>query len=253
MDINKPWNSFPIDIFLLGSGIYSTCQFTVEAVQALQVCKKVLVLHDDLAILERVRSWCAEVVDMAYLFQAGSYRADVYHELSQRLIQEASHWRPIALLVHGHPLFLVSASEHTIVEAERAGYRTKVLPGISSLDTILIDLKIDLGYAVQAYDATYMVTQRIMPNPLVPLLIFQVATTCFDLIAMDDPPTERLAPLRDLLCQIYPPSHMVTFVHSATHILERAECKSIPLEKLDRSHDIELRRRPTIYVPPVPT
>jgi len=235
-------------IYLLGSGIKGALHLTVETIQALRVCRRVYVLHSDHALLDAVREHCADVQDLASLYEGQSIRDDVYHLISHQLVEQARESGPVALLVHGHPFFLVSAAEYTLDLAEEHGLRVSVLPAVSSFDTLLCDLRIDYGYGVQIFDTTTLLKAGWNPNPQVPLLLFQLASTMNRAVITGDPNGEALGTLVELLVPLYGAEHRVQIVWSSAHIMEASSIQEIALGELATA-DLELWRRPTLYVP----
>lgn len=235
-------------IYLLGSGIKGALHLTVETAQALRVCRRVFVLHADDGVLDAVREHCPEVEDLAPLYDGQSVRDDVYRQISQRLVDAALEDAPVAFLVHGHPLFLVSATEYTLELAEQHGLRVSVLPAVSSFDTLLCDLQIDYGYGVQIFDTTTLLKAGWSPNPQVPLLLFQLASTLNRAVIDRDPDRQALRPLIDLLAPLYGADHRVQVVWSSAHVLEASSITEVALSELATA-DLELWRRPTLYVP----
>lgn len=107
------------DIYLLGAGIRGTLHFTNETLQALQASRVVYVLHPDTMVLDYVRKHCDDVRDLTAFYEGREIRQDVYCAIADRLVEEAGRGTPVAFLVHGHPLFLVSATEYTLEQAAR--------------------------------------------------------------------------------------------------------------------------------------
>ena len=148
-------------------------------------------------------------------------------------------------------MFLVSAVERLIQKAEAASIRVVVVPAISSFDTILADLKVDMAYGLQIYDATLLVSDCPTLNVDAHLLVFQVANIGSDLIEPNDIDRQRLSRLKQLLLKAYPGSHMCRFVLSRRSILDQPEIVDVSLDLLDTDSGVVLRHRPTLYVPPV--
>ena len=240
----------PSDIYLLGSGIRGTLHFTNETIQALRVCRAVYVLHPDTMVIDYVREYCDEVHDLHSFYDGREIRQDVYSAIADRLIEEAVRGAPVAFLVHGHPLFLVSATEYALTQAAGKGLKTTVLSAVSSFDTMLCDLGIDYGYGVQIFDSTTMIENSWLPNPAVPLLVFQLATTGNRRVVKGRPGGQVLRPLTDFLIPVYGPSHRVRIVHSGAALLEETEIIDLQLLELT-ADEIDLTRRPTLYVPPI--
>ena len=241
-----------VDLYVLGSGVRTGVQFTVETIQALKTCRAVFVLHDDLMVHEHIRKHCADVRDLAPLYEGQNFRADVYRSISRLLVDEARREPTIAFVVHGHPLFLVSATEYTIELARHNGLRVRALPALSSFDAILCDLEIDLGYGVQMFDATTMIRQGWLPNSALPTLIFQVATVLEDRVVKEKPLPTTLAPLTRFLSRVYPVDHPCTIVHSGAHLIEPATRLDLRIGDLSHTDAIDLWMRPTLYIPALP-
>lgn len=240
------------DIYLLGAGIHSTLHFSIETIQALESSRTVFVLHDDLSVHEYIRkNYCSDVRDLAKLYTGQNIRADVYRSISDLLVKEAIEKPGVSFIVHGHPLFLVSATEYTLDLARNKGLRVLVLPAISSFDTILCALEIDYGYGLQIFDSTTLIQHNWDINPEVPMLLFQLATTLNEKVAFSDPDSSILEPLVEYLLKIYPENHVCTIVHSASHLLEKLSKVTCQLGELHKNNEIELWKRPTLYVPSI--
>lgn len=235
-------------IYLLGSGIKGALHLTVETIQALRACERVFVLHADQGVLDTVRQYCPDVEDLATLYEGQTIRDEVYHQISHRLVEAARVSGPVAFIVHGHPLFLVSATEYTLELAERHDLRVSVLAAVSSFDTLLCDLRVDYGYGVQIFDTTTLLKAGWTPNPQVPLLLFQLASTLNRSVISGDPDRESLQPLVELLAPLYGADHRAQVVWSSAHIMESSSITDVAIGDLVTT-DLELWRRPTLYVP----
>lgn len=238
----------PTHLYILGTGIRDCLQLTAETRQALSACRRVFVLHADLRVLEELRSYCPDIVDLAEMYDGREVRRDAYHAIAARVVGEASPGAAVAFVVHGHPLFLVSASEYIIEMARAKGLQATVLPAVSSLDTLLCDLKTDLAYAVQMFDTTTLLDNGWVPNPQVPMLLFQLATTREGRVVRDGRTGEVLRPIVELLVPLYGSDHVVTVMHSAAGLLDAARLEPCRLGELATTA-IDLTARPTLYVP----
>jgi siroheme synthase len=236
------------DLYVLGTGINSPLHLTLETRQAISRCRKLFVLHASTYLVETLRSGGSEVVDLASFYEGATLRRDVYRAIAEHLVAEAKKATPIGFVVHGHPMFLVSATELVLELAASGGVRARVLPGVSSFDTLLCDLGLDLGYGVQLFDTSTMLDQGWVPNPDVPLLLFQLATTKEPAVVRGHRTGGVLKPVMQLLIPLYGPSHTVTLVSSAAGLLDRSEVVAMPLDRLAHS-DVDLTNRPTLYVP----
>lgn len=240
----------PTDLYLLGSGIRGTLQLTEETRQALAVCRVIYVLHNDPQVLRELSAF-AEVRSFEDLYDGASERPPVYRRMSEILVAEAERGSGVAFVVHGHPLFLVSATEYTIELARSHGLRVTILPGVSSFDTLLADLELDLGYALQMYDSSTLIQGGFNVDPRVPVLIFQLATTLSTAVTRGAVETTVLQPLAQYLFKFYPSDHSCTVVHTGATILEPTEKVPTTVGGLATS-SASLRFRPTLFIPPLP-
>jgi siroheme synthase len=239
------------DLYLLGSGIRGPLQLTRETVQALGACRAAFVLHDDPAVHEEVARYCPIVHDVADAYKDAADRVEAYGRIAALVVEEAAGYPTVAFVAHGHPLFLVSASELILDQARDRGLVARVLPAVSSLDTILCDLAADLGYAMQIYDATHLVESKFSLDPRVPTLIFNLASFDTRAVVGGEPDPVVLAPLVAFLTAHYPVDHPCEVIYSATSVVDRPARDTVPLESLSVRFPGELWRRPTLLMWPV--
>lgn len=241
-------------IFLLGAGIYSSLQLTIETIQAIEVSDLVYILHDDPIVVEDIKRFNPKVIDcMQFYRKTADYpRHLIYKEIAEKIIEKVEKENiRVAFMLHGHPLFLVSASEMIIEEAFKKQIQVDVLPGISSFDTLLSDLKIDFGYAVQMYDVNFYYENDIIINTNVPLILFQITTFQNYNVIRVEPNIKILTPLIKKLSNFYRPINNIFIIHSASHILEKKTIIRSTFADILNRQDIELWTRPTIYIPEI--
>lgn len=242
------------NIYLLGVGMQIP-QITRETLQILERCQRVFVLHDDHMVLDFLRQRCASVEDLLELYEGPVRpRRQVYEQIAELLIDAGRLEPPVAFVVHGNPMFLVSACELILERADGAGLSAIAVPAVSSFDTILCDLGLDLGYGVQIFDVTTLVQEEWMPNPRVPSLLFQLTTFMEENVVKDPPSPVLLSRLVDWLVQVYPANHRCVVVHSRAHLLERSTLGEISLSAICQPESADLLRlaeRPTLYVPAI--
>jgi hypothetical protein len=127
----------------------------------------------------------------------------------------------------------------------------EVFPGISSFDTLLIDLQTDLAFdGMQMYEATDLLLRNRPIQNDVTCVIWQ-ATIVGDPTYPEERPTEaQFQPLQDHLLHFYPPDHTVNLVMTRTFPTLRSSVQTFALGDLA----VELARAPavgTLYLRPV--
>lgn len=237
-------------IYLMGAGIYSSLHLTIETIQALKVCKVIFVLHDDVSVLNKIKEINPNIIDCIEFYNSSKtiIRSNIYDAISDEIIESCiRHNETIGFIVHGHPLFLVSASERLIEKANQKSIPIKTLAAVSSFDTLQIDLQIDLGYACQIYDSTFFCNNDILFEPKVPLILFQLSTLNNPNIVKGTIDINTLEPLHKKLIQYYPKNHNIKVIHSASHLLEKSIIIETTLEEMNNM-DLGLSNRPTMYI-----
>ena len=237
------------DVYLLGSGIRHTLQLTLETIQALEASRVAFVLHDDLSVIDSLRRWCPDVRDVASAYEGKVLRRDAYAEIAELVVREARTEPTVSLVVHGHPLMLVSASEMVLSAARDAGLAARALPGVSFLDTLLCDLEYEHAYGLQLFEATTMLERGWLPNPALASFVTQIATVLNYEVTVHEPSPRTLDPLVTHLRKVYPADHPCQIVYSASDLLGVSTTTTVRLADLPFTEDLALGRRPTLYMP----
>jgi hypothetical protein len=128
--------------------------------------------------------------------------------------------------------------------------RVTVLPGISAIDAILADLRIDpVVHGVQMYEATDLLLRRRPLQPEVPAIIWQIGPleTCLHSMAVSRP--ERFSRFIAHLRQYYPPRHEVVAIYCSPHPILPPAIFRFALEDIGE-YAPEIHAGFTLYVPP---
>ncbi len=234
------------DLYLLGTGLCASRHLTSETRAALERCRIVLHLTGENQLLRRLNP---NVHDLgSEYWQKGDWN-ESFQRLVNRVMEEVKHGPGVASVIYGHPLFFDDVHAELRCQAQRCGYSCVVLPAVSSLDTISIDLGIDYGEGLQVFEATDLVENSLSLNVYLHTLIFQVGefgtSVTPDAIFVE---CGRLLRLQRYLEQYFPSEHYVTAVYSADGRQE--ERFRMKLKNIERN-----RRRlfpgVTLYVPPI--
>lgn len=238
-------------LYAIGLGLDVRAHISSEAIQTLKSCRIVYVLSPDSRAKDLITSLAptARVIDCYKYYYRESLRPKVYENIAADIIGEADSYTNIGIAVYGNPMFLVSAVEKIIEKAEHGGIKTKVIPAISSFDTLLADLKIDLGYGVTLIDASLLVATKPNIDTKLPLVLFQIANLGSDQVERGAIKTERLEPLVSHLKTLYPESHTCKLVVSSKGFLDPGYIIDLKISDLSSHEKINLTHRPTLYIP----
>lgn len=208
------------DIFIVGLGISGYSQVTKETEQALSVSRKIFFVHTEPYIRDYLTRFCPDVEDLYSLYSYDQNRAITYEAMANKVMDAAATVRPVTFALYGHPLCFVTPSKTVLREAPKRGLRVEMMPGISALDTLFVDLSFDpASMGLIQFEANYCLMFRPKLDPAVPCLIWQpgaVETRGYN-PARSKP--ERFFRLRDYLLEFYPPEHKIAFATSASNPL----------------------------------
>lgn len=205
-----------VDIYLIGRGIAEgTAHMTVESIEALRSCRVVFDLSDDVRAIRRLHPY---VVDLAREYWTGELCADVYPRLEARVLEEAMTNGPtVGMVVDGHPMVFDDVNWEIVRNGRRRGLRVAPLPGISCIDTLLIDVGVDLGDGTQIVQANSLVLYAVTLDPSLHSFILQVdkfGTSYFSAETRGNR-RGRFTLLAEYLMRFYPGDHMVTLLVSS--------------------------------------
>lgn len=161
-------------LYIAGTGIKSIAHLTNEVVAAIKACEKTLYLLNEPILKDYVKKLANSSFDLDEIYFSHRKREDAYNAISRYIISELSSHNPIALIAYGHPFFCSSPFLYTAQKAENTECDIIVMPGISSLDCLLADLKIDpLHLGLQMYEATHLLNSNKLIDTSSNLIILQ--------------------------------------------------------------------------------
>lgn len=240
-----------VDISIVGLGIVVGLQVTKEAEFALRDAEEVLYLDSGFGATEYLTSVCKRLTDLRPLaYREGESRHAAYDQMSAAVLESALHHPPVVFAVYGHPQIYVYPTEQIVAASACLGLTVKVIPGISSLDTMIIDLGIDPGLdGLQMYEATDLLARGRPLQSDVPCLIWQVGVVGTRLYSERRSLPERFVPLTQHLAKFYPREHSVRIVCSTDHPLIRSDITECALGELP-SRLPEVSPVASLYIPP---
>ena len=239
------------DLWIVGLGIQTVTQVTREVEQALRAAREVLYLDTGVATKPYLEGLCPRVTSLfKQSYGEERPRINAYEHMAIRVVEAALDHPPVTFAIHGHPLVAAHPPFLALELAKALGLRVEVLPGISAIDTVLADLRIDpVVHGVQMYEATDLLLRR---RPLlndVPAIIWQIGPLETGLYSQRVSRPERFSRFISHLRQYYPPQHQVVAIYCSPHPLLPPAILRFPLEDMGR-HAEEIHSGFTLYVPP---
>jgi hypothetical protein len=246
---NSPSDAY--DIYIVGTGIVGVRHITREADDAFERCREVLLVDAGFGVRDHIQERCPVVTDLIpETYREGQPRIDAYDRMSAAVIEAALDHPPVAFAVYGHPQIYVYPTMQLTQAAQALGLRVKVVPGISALDALLVDVGLDPGFAgLQMYDATDLLLRR---RPLlndVPCVLWQIGAVETVLHSTARSTPVRFQRLQDHLATFYPLDHELVAVFTSTYPLVPSTLITFPLRDLaERGPSVPLGA--SLYIPP---
>jgi precorrin-3B methylase len=239
------------DIWIAGLGLQTAGHVTREVEQAIRSSREVLYLDTGVATKSFLEPLCARITSLyeeSYLDEG--LRVNAYEHMAARVVEAALDHPPVVFAIHGHPLVAAYPPFLVLELANALDLRVTVLPGISAIDAILADLRLDpVVHGVQMYEATDLLLRRRPLQPEVPAILWQIGPleTCLHSMRVSRP--ERFSRFIAHLRQFYPARHEVVAIYCSPHPVLPPAILRFALEDMGE-HAEEIHAGFTLYVPP---
>jgi uncharacterized protein YabN with tetrapyrrole methylase and pyrophosphatase domain len=241
----------PFDIAAVGLGIVGVHHLTREAHEIIRRCSEVFFIDTGYGEARYLRELCPRVTSLLPLYGVGESRLPTYRKMAATVVSAAIDHPPVCFASYGHPLVFCYPTTLIRRAAHLLDLRFEVVAGISSLDTLLIDVDYDFSAdGLQMHDATDLVLkQRPLQND-VPCVLWQTTSFTDASYRRDSVSSDVLAGLQRYLLRFYPPEHRVLMVFSSTHPALRSIVEPYPLGDL-AARLSKGTQSGTLFIPPV--
>jgi uncharacterized protein len=229
----------PADLYIVGAGVAIPDHLTGQSLAALRACGRIFVNLEESALAQLPTDIAARCESVRHLYQDQALRVENYRAVTQAVIDAMGNG-PVGWLTPGHPRVFDSVSEGLVTACRQRGWKVRIVPGISSVDTILAELNYDPLRGLLIYDATAMVVRKLVPLTSTALLLMQPHVFGTDIAQLSPSSKLDLTPLRDHLRLFYPPEHRCAFIRSASQSADEhavtwtllEDLPSVPSEKV---------------------
>jgi tetrapyrrole (corrin/porphyrin) methylase-like protein len=237
----------PGSLTIVGSGIRPGLHTTHEARARIEGAGKVLYLLAERAPAEWILRLNPSAESLAPLYQAGRDHGEVYQALVNTMLTWVRRGEDVCVVTYGNPAVFDQSSHEAVRLARAEGFPAKILPGISALDCLFVDLGLDPGEeGLQSFDATDFLVLRKTPDPTVPLILWQISVIG-DTRTGGTVNREGVRILAERLAELYGRDHEVIVYEVSPFPVGRALIESCSLKGL---HEAGVTGLSTLYVPP---
>jgi precorrin-3B methylase len=239
------------DLYIAGLGLQTVAQITREAEAAIRASREVLFLDTGVATKSYLETLCPRVTPLYdESYSEARPRADAYEHIAARVVDAALDHPPVTFAIHGHPLIAAHPPFLILELAHALDLSVDVLPGISAIDALCADLRLDpVVHGLQMYEATDLLLRRRPLQPDAPAIIWQIGPieTCLHSMRVSRP--GRFARFIAHLRQYYPADHEVAAIYCSPHPIMKPEIFRFALEDMGQYAEA-IHSGFTLYVPP---
>jgi uncharacterized protein YabN with tetrapyrrole methylase and pyrophosphatase domain len=239
------------ELFIIGLGVTIPGHVTRQATRAMSRCAKLYSI-----VQEPPRLWLPpdsfgkiEVVNALELYAEGSIRTENYERVARLIMGALGRGQSLGYVTYGNPMAYDRVAQNLVKYATESCFTFQIVPGISSLDTVLCDLHIDMAPAIQVIEASWLLACQIQPQVGIPVLLMQVgAFGSFRTHYRKRQDGSSLAELIEYLCNIYPRSHPVSLIRSTGQEEQPARIREVALANLSKVTADDLSGA-SLYIP----
>jgi uncharacterized protein YabN with tetrapyrrole methylase and pyrophosphatase domain len=159
-----------------GAGIRPGLHTTQEARARIERADKVLYLLAETAPTSWIERLNPSAESLGPLYRAGVEHGAVYDGLVTSMLTQVRRGRDVCMVTYGHPGVLDQTGREAVSRARSEGFRARMLPAVSALDCLFVDLQVDPGtYGLQSFEATAFLLFGKVPDTSVPLVLWQIS------------------------------------------------------------------------------
>jgi precorrin-6B methylase 1 len=200
---------------IVGSGIRPGLHVTQEAKVRIQHADLVLYLLAEVAPTTWITALNPRAESLDPIYEAGRPHEEVYEALVAAMLEQVRMGLHVCVVTYGNPAVFDQSSHEAVRRARAEGFRATILPGVSALDCLFVDLAFDPGKdGLQCFDATDFLELAKKPDVTVPLVLWQVSVIG-DTVTSVRVNRDGLRSLAERLAELYGRAHEVT-VYEAT-------------------------------------
>ena len=195
-------------LVIVGTGISAISHFTLETIGHIEQADEVFFHVTNGVTASYVRMLNSNAVDLYQYYGEGKRRRDTYVQMAEALLQAVRKEMNVVGVFHGHPGIFVSATRRALAIAESEGYETELLPGVSSVDCLFSDLRIDPGVlGVQIVNASRVLAGSVSLDLTGNVVLLQVGAVGDHTFSFSGYKHATVSRLFDVLIEIYGPQH----------------------------------------------
>jgi uncharacterized protein YabN with tetrapyrrole methylase and pyrophosphatase domain len=235
---------------IVGTGIAAGWHLTSESREALEGADLVLFLVAEPVAASWLSTLNPRSRSLARHYRPGATREEIYGSIVDEILEEVRAGGNVCVAFYGHPAVFVRPSHDALRRAVEEGFEARMLPALSALDCLFVDLGIDpADTGLQSYEATEFLVHERRPDPSAALVLWQISVIGQE-GASPDADRRGLSVLAEYLAGWYPSDHEVVLYEASPYPIASAAIQRLPLVELAQAQPSAMA---TLYVPPALT
>ncbi|CAK1364210.1 unnamed protein product [Cercospora beticola] len=239
------------ELVIVGTGIASVRQMTIEALDYIMQADMVFYLVLDLATEAFIQAHAKKSENLHQYYGTEKPRIRTYTQMAEVMLNSVRGGKLTVGVMYGHPGVFVNPSHRAIDIARHEGYEAKMLPGVSAEDCLYADLGIDPSTTgCSMFEATFLLFEKDRIDTRNHLIIWQPGAIGKSAMIFDNEHVHKLA---DYLEPLYGPDFPVFSYVAAMRPLEKFKLEKITIKDLRDNAVIKrigLNPCTTFYLPP---
>lgn len=236
----------PGSLVIVGSGIKSLAQMTLEARRWLDKADVILYLLADPASEVWIQKHYPGSKDLSRLYSEHFQRSEVYAAMVEEMLRPVREGKCVCTIFYGHPGVFVTPTHEAIRVARAAGYSARMLAGVSASDCLYADVGFNPSEAgIQFYEATDLLVYNRVLHPENNVVIWQIGLVGNPTSLQD---TSKLPILIEYLTRFYDPDCEVVHYQGSVFPVCDSMVERLPLRELGKG--AKVTSMSTLYIPP---
>jgi tetrapyrrole methylase family protein/MazG family protein len=236
------------DIIIVGIGAGRWGQLTLQVYDILTKARKVYFRYHFHPVFEIMKQNGVNVANLDYLYRIkGITYEQVYSMMAEIIIKDAKSSGNVVFAVPGNPFILEETTSLIMKEAKKEGLSVKVIEGMSFLESMFVELGLDLSQGLQIVNLAKLLKEgKKGISPKMGCIIFSLT------LPLSSQPTGKgemvFDKVRDYLIDVYPSQHRVFLVKTAEMPPYENKILSCQLSELNRKKRF-INDLTSLYIP----
>ena len=236
------------NLIVVGSGIRTVGQMTVESIAWIRRADKVMYVIADPVGEEVVRKLNPEGAEsLAGLYAENKLRAQTYREMIDAMLGSVRAGHRTCFVAYGHPGVFVYPTHEASRRARAEGFKARMRPGISAEDCLIADMGVDMLTGSQGFEASDFLMNARHLDTSSHVMLWQIGGLGDATFKRHRFELRGLPQLVAKLMRHYRPDHTVYLYQAAMFPGMEPSIRGGPLAWLSQT---AIRPSETLYIPP---